>query len=219
MLENIEIVEPALIEQRSMEIIESEMRKEVLQAYGKDELKVLKRCIHTAADFDYQDNLVFHQDALPRAFALFADKVMIVTDTGMAMAGINKTVLAKLGAEVKNFIADADVVREAKERGLTRAAISMEKAAAWKKDHPEYKVICAVGNAPTALIRLYEMIEEGSFVPDFIVAVPVGFVNVVESKELILKTKVPAIVARGRKGGSNICAAVINAIIYQLEER
>ena len=136
----------------------------------------------------------------------------------MAMAGMNKSILAKLGAEVRNFIADEDVIREAKERGLTRSAICMDKAAKIKKEEG-CNVILAIGNAPTALIRLYELDKQGEFKPDMIVAVPVGFVNVVESKELILGMDVPAIVARGRKGGSNICAAIINAIIYQLIER
>lgn len=218
MLENIEIVKPELIEKRSMEIIESEMSKEALEKFSKEELLVVKRCIHTAADFDYEKNLIFHNNVLDKAFKLFKEKTVIVTDTSMAMAGMNKTILGKLGVEIRNFIADADVVAESKERGLTRSAICMDKAAKIKKEE-NCNVICAIGNAPTALIRLYELDKNNEFKPDMIVAVPVGFVNVVESKELILEMDVPAIVARGRKGGSNICAAIINAIIYQLVER
>ena len=196
MLENIEIVKPELIEKRSMEIIESEMSKEALEKFTNEELLVVKRCIHTAADFDYEKNLVFHKDVINKAFALFKEKTVIITDTSMAMAGMNKNILAKLGAEVRNFIAAAKIKKE-----------------------EACNVILAIGNAPTALIRLYELDKQGEFKPDMIVAVPVGFVNVVESKELILGMDVPAIVARGRKGGSNICAAIINAIIYQLIER
>ena len=218
MLENIEIVKPELIEKRSMEIIESEMSKEALEKFTNEELLVVKRCIHTAADFDYEKNLVFHKDVINKAFALFKEKTVIITDTSMAMAGMNKNILAKLGAEVRNFIADEDVIREAKERGLTRSAICMDKAAKIKKEEA-CNVILAIGHAPTALIRLYELDKQGEFKPDMIVAVPVVFVYVVESKELILGMDVPAIVARGRKGGSNICAAIINAIIYQLIER
>ena len=129
----------------------------------------------------------------------------------MAKAGINKRVLGRFGGEVLNFMADPDVAAEAKERGITRSAVCMERGAALEKP-----LIYAVGNAPTALIRLYEMLEEGSMVtPALIVGVPVGFVNVVESKELILsRTDVPYIVARGRKGGSNIAACICNALLY-----
>ena len=214
----IEIVKPELIEKRSMEIIESEMSKEALSSFTKEELKVVKRCIHTAADFDYQDNLVFHNNAMEHFFSLFDKKTVIVTDTTMAMAGVNKSILAKLNAEVRNFISDEDVVEEAKKRGLTRSAVCMEKAAKIREKEA-CNIVCAIGNAPTALVRLYELYEENIFKPDFIIGVPVGFVNVVESKELILSTDIPSIVARGRKGGSNICAAIVNAVIYSLVER
>lgn len=218
MLENIEIVKPELIEKRSMEIIESEMSKNAIKKFSKEELLIVKRCIHTAADFDYENNLIFHNNVLEKALKIFREKTIIVTDTSMAMAGMNKNILARLGIEVRNFIADEDVIQKAKERGLTRSALCMDKAARLKKEE-KCNIICAIGNAPTALIRLYELYESGEFKPDMIIAVPVGFVNVVESKELILKMDIPAIVAKGRKGGSNICAAIVNAIIYQLVER
>lgn len=133
-----------------------------------------------------------------------------MTDTNMAAAGINKKVLAQWGGSVHCFMADEDVAREAKEKGVTRASICMERGAAL--DGP---VIFAVGNAPTALIRLYEMMAEGRVNPALVISAPVGFVNVVESKELILSATVPYIVARGRKGGSNIAAAICNAVLYQ----
>ena len=136
----------------------------------------------------------------------------IVTDTQMARSGINKKVLARHGGEALCFMSDEDVAARAKETGSTRAAACMEKAAELDK-----KLIIAVGNAPTALVRLYELIGEGKIKPALIIGVPVGFVNVVQSKELILTLEdTPYIVARGRKGGSNIAACICNALIYML---
>lgn len=129
----------------------------------------------------------------------------------MAKAGINKTILGKLGGTVHCFMSDADVAAEAKERGITRAIVSMERAAKLEKP-----CIFAIGNAPTALIALHQMIEAGTLYPALIIGVPVGFVNVVESKELIIESNVPHIVARGRKGGSNVAAAICNALLYQI---
>ena len=129
----------------------------------------------------------------------------------MAKAGINKTALGKLGGQVHCFMADEDVAQEAKSRGITRAAVCMERAAKLEKP-----CVFAIGNAPTALIALKEMMDGGKLTPALIIGVPVGFVNVVESKELILGTHVPHIVARGRKGGSNVAAAICNALLYQL---
>ena len=207
-LDEIQFVKPADIETRSFEIITSELGNRVLDP--ENEL-VIKRCIHTSADFDYADNLCFSEHAVSRTVEALKSGVSIVTDTNMAKAGINKRVLGRFGGEVLNFMADPDVAAEAKERGITRSAVCMERGAALEKP-----LIYAVGNAPTALIRLYEMLEEGSMVtPALIVGVPVGFVNVVESKELILScTDVPYIVARGRKGGSNIAACICNALLY-----
>ena len=130
----------------------------------------------------------------------------------MGKAGINKKRLKEYGGEVHCFMSDEDVAAEAKRRGTTRAAVSMEKAAGLDE-----KMIFAIGNAPTALVRLYELISEGKLNPEAVIAVPVGFVNVVQSKELILTLKdTPYIVARGRKGGSNIAACICNALLYQL---
>ena len=207
-LEKIEFVKPADIESRSFEIITSELGECMLNP--ENEL-VIKRCIHTSADFDYARTLCFSPHAVSHAVQALKQGVSIVTDTNMAKAGINKRVLARFGGEVLNFMADADVAAEAKERGITRSAVCMERGASLQKP-----LIYAVGNAPTALIRLYEMLEEGNMVtPALIIGVPVGFVNVVESKELILgRTDVPFIVARGRKGGSNIAACICNALLY-----
>lgn len=201
---------PQEIETRSMEIIEEELGERAA-AWPPEELLVVKRCIHTSADFDYGENLVFSPGAVEIALKALRNGVTIVTDTSMAAAGINKRSAAALGVEVRCFIADPDVAAEAKRRGITRSAVCMERAAALGRP-----VIAAVGNAPTALMRIKELAEEGRFRPELVIGVPVGFVNVVEAKEMILGTNIPHIVARGRKGGSNIAAAIVNALLYQV---
>ena len=200
-------VAPADIEARSMEIIGQELGDRVFPA---DQLPVIKRAIHTSADFDYADNLVFSDGAVEKGIAAIKGGCTIVTDTQMAFSGVNKKVLEKFGGKAVCFMSDPDVAAEAKARGETRATVSMERAAAL-----EGPVILAVGNAPTALVRACELLEEGKLRPDLIIGVPVGFVNVVESKELLLTMDTPHIVARGRKGGSNIAAAICNALLYQ----
>lgn len=210
MLDNIQIVKPTEIEKRSMEIITSELGG---RTWPEPEFSVDKRCIHTSADFDYADHLVFSENSTKIAMEAIKRGATIVTDTQMAAAGINKKTLAKFGGSVRCFMSDDDVALEAKERGVTRASICMERGA--KIEGP---VIFAIGNAPTALIRLYEMIQEKTVDPALIIGVPVGFVNVVESKELIMKAGVPYIVARGRKGGSNIAATICNALMYACRE-
>ena len=172
---------------------------------------VTKRVIHTSADFEYAKTMTYSKDAVAIAKQLILDGADIVTDTNMALAGINKKILASFGGEAHCFMADEDVAKIAKERQVTRATVSMEKAAQLKKP-----VIFAVGNAPTALMELHKMMSEGVYRPAFIIGVPVGFVNVVSAKELIIKTDVPYIINRGRKGGSNVAAAICNAILYQL---
>ncbi len=206
----LENVKPMEIEKRSFEIITEELGDTPLMP-GTE--AIVKRCIHTSADFDYARNLYFSEKAVDKALAALKKGACIVTDTQMAKAGINKRALARFGGEVYCFMADEDVADLAKKNGTTRATASMDKAAGL--DRP---LIFAVGNAPTALVRLYELIEEG-FRPELIIGVPVGFVNVVPSKELIMKTDVPCIVARGRKGGSNIAACIVNALLYMLDER
>ena len=203
----LEQISPMEIEKRSFEIITEELQGRTFDPWQEP---ITKRVIHTTADFDYADNLVFSEGVVQTAHKLFREGACIVTDTKMAMSGINKTALATLGGEVYNFITDEDVIAQAKEQGLTRSAVCMDKAA--KLDHP---VIFAIGNAPTALVRLYELMQEG-YRPALIIGVPVGFVNVVQAKELILSADVPSIIARGRKGGSNVAAAIVNALMYQL---
>ena len=207
---HVETIKPEEIEKRSFEIITKELQEAGI-ILPEETAMVTKRCIHTSADFDYAGTLTFSPGAVEKMKKLLRGGALIVTDTNMALAGINKKKLAELGTEALCFMADPEVAKEAKERGITRAAVSMVRAAAlWRP------VIFAIGNAPTALIRLYEMMEDKSFVPDFIVGVPVGFVNVVWAKELFLDTKVPYIINRGRKGGSNIAAAICNAVLYTM---
>lgn len=208
MLDNIEIVKPADIEKRSMEIITSELNG---RTWPEPEFSIVKRCIHTSADFDYADNLCFSEDAARIGMDAIRRGAHIVTDTRMAWSGINKRKLSEFGGEAYCFMADEDVAAEARERGVTRAAICMERGAAL-----DGEVIFAIGNAPTALIRLYEMIRDGQVKPALIIGAPVGFVNVVESKELIMEAGVPFIVPKGRKGGSNIAATICNAMLYQM---
>lgn len=206
---NIKQLSPQEIELLSFEIIERELGHELDPVLKP----IIKRVIHTTADFSYVDTLTFSEHAVEKAIEALKNGASIVTDTNMAKAGINKNKLSELGGQVYCFMADEDVALEAKRRGITRAAVSMEKAA--KMDQ---NVIFAIGNAPTALMRLYELIQEEKIKPELIIGVPVGFVHVVEAKELILKTEVPFIVARGRKGGSNVAAAICNALLYQIKK-
>ena len=206
----LEIIKPMDIEKRSFEIISGILAKEGIKLDPQNE-PVIKRVIHTTADFDYVKNLVFSEDAVQKAIEALQAGCDIVTDTQMARSGINKTVLGRLGGEAHCFMADADVAAEAKARGVTRAFVSMEKASRLEKP-----VMFAIGNAPTALIALDELVKAGRLSPKLIIGVPVGFVNVVESKELIISSGVPHIVARGRKGGSNVAAAIVNALLYQI---
>ena len=204
----LEQIKPMDIETRSFAIITELLGDRRLDPENE---AVIKRVIHTAADLDYADNLVFSPHAVQRGIEALRGGCDIVTDTQMARAGINKTILEKLGGTVHCFMSDPDVAAEAKARGITRAIVSMERAAALSKP-----CIFAIGNAPTALISLHAQIGAGSLRPALIIGVPVGFVNVVESKELILGLEVPHIVARGRKGGSNVAAAICNALLYQI---
>ncbi len=203
---------PHEIEKRSFEIIEQELmeRGELDKILPENKL-VVKRVIHTTADFEYVDNLCISEHAVQKGIEALKNGACIVTDTQMARSGINKTKLAQFGGEVFCFMSDEDVAKKAKEEGTTRATASMEKAATI-----QCPLIFAIGNAPTALVKLYEMIEQGKIHPELIIGVPVGFVNVVEAKELIMKAGIPYIVARGRKGGSNVAAAICNAMLYQI---
>lgn len=205
-------IQPADIEKESFRILTEELAGMGIVLTG-DTASVIKRCIHTTADFDYASTLVFSDGAMDRIRTLIRSGATIVTDTNMALSGINKKELARYGGDVRCFMADDDVAAEAKERGITRASVSMERA--MKLDRP---VIFAIGNAPTALITLSEHAESGEYVPDFVIGVPVGFVNVEAAKELIIASGIPHIVNRGRKGGSNVAAAICNAVLYSMRD-
>lgn len=201
---------PREIEARSFELIKEELGAEFVKNCPREKLDVLCRVIHATADFSYRENLTFTPGVLIRAENCLRRGLPIVTDTTMAASGINRQAAARLGIKVHCLIRDAQVAKRAAESGMTRSAVSVDKAADLYKE-----CIYVVGNAPTALMRLCELYEEGRIRPGFVVGVPVGFVNVVEAKELLLRSGLPAIVARGRRGGSSVAAAVMNALLYQ----
>ncbi len=203
------IFEPEEIERKSFEIISSLLCDKKI---SQENSNVIKRVIHTTADFDYADNLIFSDKAVEIAINVLKNGVDIVTDTQMAKSGINKKNLAALNCSVHCFMDSDEVAVLAKEKGITRAAVAVEYAS----KNLENPLIFVVGNAPTALIRLYDLIKQGLCKPALIIGAPVGFVNVVESKELIMQLDVPYIVAKGRKGGSNVAAAICNALQYEI---
>lgn len=206
----LETVRPEEIEARSFALIEQELPHPL----DPELAPIIKRVIHTTADFDYADTLIFTPGAVQAAQTALRQGASIVTDTNMALAGIHKPALRTLGCTAHCFMADPDVARQAKEAGTTRAFAAIDRAASLPGP-----LIFAVGNAPTALVRLYERIQEGTLHPALLIGVPVGFVNVVPAKELILSSGVPCIVARGRKGGSTVAAAIVNALLYGLAGR
>ena len=201
---------PAEIEKKSFEIIEEELHTIYHKTLDPRTASIVKRVIHTTADFSYVDNLVFSENAVEIARDAIRRGVSIVTDTNMGKAGINKTKLDCFGGKVHCFMADEDIKETAKKNGTTRALASVDKAASLKEDF-----IFAVGNAPTALIRLKELLDDKKINPVLIIGVPVGFVHVVEAKEMIMESSIPYIVAKGRKGGSNVAAAICNALLYE----
>lgn len=210
----IENILPEEIEKKSFEIIQNELCDMNIKLNADEEM-VIKRAIHTSADFSYAENLKFSQNSVKNSIEIFKNGCTIITDTNMVKSGINKGICEKLGIKVECFIADEDIIEIAKKEGTTRALASMEKA---KKVNGN--VVFAIGNAPTALIKVCEMIKNNEINPSLVIGVPVGFVNVVESKEMLLSmNNVNYIVAKGRKGGSNIAACIVNAILYQTTSR
>lgn len=197
------------IEEKSFEIITEELGNKTFQ---EREGKIIKRVIHTTADFEYGDITKISETAIDSALKALKEGCKIYTDTKMAMSGINKKVLKELNSEIYCLVDDAEVTKEAKERGLTRSMVAMEKAV---KD-PETKIF-VIGNAPTALFQLCSYIDEGHGKPSLVVGVPVGFVGAAESKEELTKRNVPYITTLGRKGGSTIAAAIINALMYMIK--
>lgn len=215
-----ERLSPKEIEARSFELITDELEKAAaegtippLESFDAKELCVIKRCIHTTADFDYATTMSFSEGAIEKFTHLVRKGATIVTDTNMALAGINRRELSKYGCDAVCHMAEESVAAEAKERDMTRASVSMERAMASGED-----VIFVIGNAPTALMTLKEYSDSGRYKPAFVVGVPVGFVNVVAAKEMILESNIPYIVNAGRKGGSNVAAAIVNAILYMMRD-
>lgn len=200
---------PEEIERASMAVIEREMGD---WTGPEENLPVLKRVIHTTADFDFVRNLVFSPGAVRLGREALRRGVTVVTDTAMAASGISKPSAARWNVPVVCRMADPDVRDEALRRGVTRAVVSMERAV---EETPD--AIFAIGNAPTALIRLCELVREGAARPSLVIGVPVGFVNVVESKEILVGTDVPHIAAMGRKGGSPVASTIVNALLYGME--
>ncbi len=205
-MKEIQYRKPEDIEKRSFEIIRREMRTNP----PPEQLPVMMRVIHTTADFEYEQSLRFSAGAMTAAREAIRQGAVFITDTNMALSGINKKALQQTGCSAVCYMAEEDVALEAARRGVTRAVVSMEKAAA-VQDRP---LIFAIGNAPTALLRLADLISEGNVSPALVIGVPVGFVNVIESKEQIMKTAGEYIVAEGRKGGSTVAAAICNALLY-----
>lgn len=208
---------PQLIETESFKIIQEIIDQEFpdyIFSSAKEE-KIIKRVIHTSADFDYLKNLVFSNDVISELekFFLGGDGT-IFTDTTMALSGINKRLLDKLGIRYECYIADPEVAEQAKAKGMTRSMAGIERAATISG--PKLFVI---GNAPTAIFKLLELHKQGELNTVAVIGTPVGFVGAAESKEALLESDLPAIIARGRKGGSNVAAAIINAMLYQLIER
>lgn len=204
---DLETILPEEIEKRSFEIIQRELRR----SFDPSLAPIIHRVIHTTADFDYAESLYFSDNAISAALDALHNGAHIITDTNMAKAGINKAALKELSCEALCFMADDDVAAAANQDGTTRAVASINKAV-----QLEGRLIFAIGNAPTALIQLHGLINEGRIRPALVIGVPVGFVNVVQSKELIMQLSTPCIVARGRKGGSNVAAAIVNALLYMI---
>lgn len=211
MTEAIEYVLPGDIEKRSFEIIRQELGD---RRFPEEQQPIIYRCIHTTADLDFADTLCFSDDVIKRALDVIKKGCTFVTDSNMTRTGINKAALARHGCECLCFMADPDIASRAAAEGTTRAAASVDKAAEIRSP-----IIYAVGNAPTALLRLCEHIKAGTFLPELVIGVPVGFVNVVQSKEMLIESGIPYITARGRKGGSTVAAAICNALLYMSDEK
>ncbi|MGN0143583.1 MAG: precorrin-8X methylmutase, partial [Clostridium sp.] len=199
--------DPMGIEKKSFEIIGKEMGE---HSFSEEELLIIKRTIHTTADFEYKDLVEISKDAISTAKEIFSKGAKIYTDTNMALNGINKMALAKTHSKVICYVNEPEVHIEAKEKGITRSMAAVEKACEDNVD------IFVFGNAPTALFRLKELIKEGRANPKLIVAVPVGFVGAAESKENMDELNIPYIRVKGRKGGSTVAAAIINALMYMV---
>ena len=201
---------PMGIEKRSFEIIGSEMHE---HNFSEEELQIVKRVIHTTADFEYQDLIEISEGAIEAGVSALKNGAKIYTDTTMSLSGMNKRALKELNASVECYVGLEEVFKLAKEKEITRSMAGVELAAKENVD------IFVFGNAPTALFKLRELIKEGKANPKLIVAVPVGFVGASESKEDLDELGIPYIRVKGRKGGSTVAAAIINALLYMNYKR
>ena len=199
-----EYTKPDEIEKRSFEIIQSELPHPLDPVFSP----VIMRVIHTTADFEYADSMSFSDGVIERAITALRQGVHLVSDTNMVKAGVDKTRLSAMGSEIDCFVRDEDIADIARQKGITRSKAAVDKAAAMGKP-----LIFVIGNAPTALMRICELKETGEFSPELVIGVPVGFVNVMESKEMLMRSGIPYITSRGRKGGSNVAAAICNALL------
>lgn len=205
---------PQDIEKRSFEIIGEELGDKI-NKFDEATLPVIKRVIHTTADFEYADLIEFMNDAINSGKEALKKGCKIYCDTNMIVNGASKMVLSKFNCEAYCLVADSEVVKEAKEKGVTRSIVGMEKAA---KD-PNTKIFL-IGNAPTALYQLKEMIERNEIEkPALVVGVPVGFVGAAESKEAFKSLEIPYITINGRKGGSTVAVSILHGILYQMYQR
>jgi precorrin-8X/cobalt-precorrin-8 methylmutase len=207
---------PEEIEAESFRIIEAEVGP---HPWSSAEWPVVQRAIHTSADFDYARSMVFSVDAVSAGIAALRSGQGIVTDTNMALSGISGPRLERFGVSVACFVADPEVAREARAQGITRSILAMRKGVSM----PGVGVF-VIGNAPTALFELLRLIREEGIRPSLIIGLPVGFVGAAESKAALLELEsscpdVAFITNRGRKGGSNVAAAVVNALLIMAESR
>ncbi|MCC0649111.1 cobalt-precorrin-8 methylmutase [Clostridioides sp. ZZV15-6598] len=207
------IKNPMKIEEKSFELIQG-IIDEIRPDYKfkcEIEEKIIKRAIHTTADFDYLDILKISEKAVDSIIDALKNNASIYTDTNMALSGINKKKLEALGCKYKCLVADDETAKVAKEKGITRSMAAVEIAA-----KEEGRKIFVLGNAPTALYKVMEMKSEGKLDVDAVIGVPVGFVGAQESKDEVENTDIPYIISKGRKGGSNLAAAIVNAILYAM---
>ena len=194
------------IEKRSFEIIASQMKK---KTFPEQELPIVMRVIHATGDFDFEDNLRFHPEAVKAGIRALKSGKNILVDVNMVAAGINRRLLERWGGSIISTI--SEVGDQAVEEGKTRAEAAIEKAI------DEKIGIVAIGNAPTALLKTMELIDEGRFKPDLVIGVPVGFVSAGESKEALAKKTYPFITSLGRKGGSPVAVAIVNGILRLMQ--
>lgn len=202
---------PQEIERLSFTIINQEAGE---HRFNGQEWPIVQRMIHTSADFEYINTVRFHPDAISSGIEAIRSGCTIITDTNMAKVGIRKGEISLFGGEVKCLIADEDVAQQAKVKGTTRALAAVDRAAELINNG-----IYVIGNAPTALLRLIELLTAGEVKPALIIGLPVGFVNAAESKEELMKLDYPYISNIGRKGGSNLAASVVNALAIMASEQ